>query len=99
MGRINGLDDTERSISARGWRAVCLGVNEEGKVKGSDMTWAEWRLLVGIVLRCIQGERRSQSVAADGFCGAFRGHRRSRHRRELGCVIQVVMVGIGHVVK
>ena len=51
MGRINGLDDIERSISARGWRSVCLGVNEDGRAKGSDMTWAEWRLLVGIVLK------------------------------------------------
>lgn len=50
MGRINGLDDIERSISARGWRSVCLGVNEDGNAKGSDTTWAEWRLLVGIVL-------------------------------------------------
>jgi len=50
MGRINGLDDVQQSISARVWRSLCMGINEETqKPLGSQTTWAEWRVLVGIV--------------------------------------------------
>lgn len=49
MRRIDGLDDTKQSISAKGWRSLCMGQHENGTPRGSDTTWSGWRVFVGIV--------------------------------------------------